>query len=143
MYPSGNPFEYGNQPLSTLEQSQALKAESVRSEPEPLPLNRTPENGPTQGYEMGQFTQQPTFIPQPEHSWQSSGDRPDLGTYAMPPRPPGMDQHIGSHPTFWQQLAQGPPGLTPGVGMDDVFTGGNWNAMYMDPEGRPPGSYGQ
>ena len=99
-------------------------------------IDPSSEPGGMPGYDMGHF-HQPTFIAPQQEPWQNPdgllGARAeDINVYTMPARPPG-DPGMSGNQTFWQQLARGPPGLTPGVGMEDVFGTDGWNTMYPNP----------
>jgi hypothetical protein len=143
MFPSSNPFAYGNQPLSTLEDSQMM----ARGQQSDMP-------GPTTGFdlsasEVGQQADSfsafsnPAFAnPEPQFPYsqgaQASASMPGNNppTYQVPPSMCGVSDigNLNIDESFWQQMGKsGRTGLTPGVNLDELFGhDGGWNPMYID-----------
>ena len=138
MYPSTNPFEYGNQPLSILEDHQAMKTERLDMMSEPGGYQpRAPDTG-FEGYSLENFDHSNTGPVHQGEPWQDQRDNlmgnaeHTSGAFHAAPGNVAMDvSQMGNTEAFWQQLARGQTGLTPGVGLDDIFGTDGWNPLYM------------
>lgn len=141
MYPSTNPFAYGNQPLSILEDNQMIATDQ-----------HTSISAITDTFEFPAGNRRRFNIPFENFNISALGSLPQPGTYG-PQRHDGISiprehgtsvqmtsstaaQDAGNTNTFagfWQQIDRGRTGLTPGVNLDDLFgADGGWNPGYMD-----------
>ncbi|KZF24154.1 hypothetical protein L228DRAFT_266514 [Xylona heveae TC161] len=125
MFPSADPFAYPNQPMTTLE--------NFRQSQEPFSLfqSPTPSNGlfmlngnssnPYDNLEVplfGPLPPYPYLVPD-QHLDTALATQPDSGNVMMPV----MDD---------PQEAQGRPAITPGLDLDKIFGGDDWNGIFMD-----------
>jgi hypothetical protein len=134
MYPSTNPFAYGNQPLSILEDSRMI-----------APELQTPFTGPTCAFGTPGSNIGPPDMPFGGFSNTSFGNPPQQSPYdqdrhdptSAPRRnPPNFQMDLGNMNVdggFWQQMGKERTGLTPGINLDELFgSDGGWNPAYMD-----------
>lgn len=145
IYPSENPFAYGNQPLSILEDAQMMAPEQHILFARPTSAFGAPISSTGQAnVPFSSFSSAPFATSQQQQQQQAaySQDRP--GPTPMPRRSP-LNFHIplssGAHGMgntdvdegLWQQMGKERTGLTPGVNLDDLFgSDGGWNSVYMD-----------
>ena len=141
MYPSTNPFAYGNQPLSVLEDAQMMAPEQQSSFTGPtsafnvLASNPGPNNMPFDIFSeppFGTAEQQTTY----QHDRHEANPVPrDSPSYSKIPQCT-MTHEMGalhSEENLWQQMDKGRTGLTPGVNLDDLFgSDGWWNPLYLN-----------
>jgi hypothetical protein len=152
MYPSTNPFAYGNQPLAMLEDSQTITPEQLASFAGPASVFEVPaSDSGAQDMAFGSF-QNPVFTNPPQQGMyqtygQGSGlsspssNRPNfpITESAGPPRL----NHLNMDEAFWQQIDKGRTGLTSGVNLDELFgSDSGWSPMYMDQGYGRPGQGG-
>lgn len=133
MYPSTNPFAYGNQPLSILEDHQMMTAGQQSSFVGPTSnafgTSINSAHAPEMSFEI---FNNPMFRNLPQHGafqpvqyGSTSSSRPHLSHIQMPQS--NLDDGI------WQEMTKGRTGLTPGVNLDELFgSDGGWNPGYLD-----------
>lgn len=143
MYPSTNPFAYGNQPISSLEDAHMISPEQQNpftgraGEFEPVGSNVGPQTISFDGFNNSAFGTAPSqAMYQPERQdpasipWRNPSNlQLELGSLNM-----NVDQR------FWPQVEKGRTGLAPGINLDELFgNDGGWNPAYIDQGfGRPP-----
>ena len=143
MYPSTNPFAYGNQPLSALEDSQMI-----------VPDQQTSFSAATSTFEVPTSNCGPSNISFDNFSISAFGSLPAPSAYApqrlgATPMPRGNPTHMtvpqsiavqemgntNTYEGFWQQMDRGRTALTPVVNLDELFgADSEWNPGYMDQE---------
>jgi hypothetical protein len=143
MYPSANPFAYGNQPLSILEDSQTMASEHQPSsfmestgETRISPSNFGPHNVPLDSMSNGAFQNQAQHI-----AYRQAGQNATIVQ-----RRTSLDFQIAQQSNaeafettnldggYWQQLNKGHAGWTPGINLEELFgSDGGWILGYMNP----------
>jgi hypothetical protein len=134
MYPSANPFAYGNQPLSILEDFRMI-----------APGLQMPFPGPTRAFGTPGSNIGPPDMPFDGFSSTTFGIPPQQSPYDQdrhePTSAPRRNQphfqmdlgNMNVDEGFWQQMGKERTGLTPGISLDDLFgSDGGWNPAYMD-----------
>ncbi len=141
MYPSTNPFAYGNQPLSVLEESQMIaksQQTSLSAFTDTLHVptsNREAFTLPVDNFDISAFG---AFPPPGMNAQQRHGaaSMPQDHPTHVPTSQPTVAQDTGNtnmYEGFWPQMDGGRTGLTPGVNLDELFgADGGWNPGYMD-----------
>jgi len=144
MYPSPNPFAYGNQPLSTLEDTQMISCEPQFPFVEPttgfgISSTETGAHG-MPFYNLGNTlldnSGQPVMYQQIQNGSVLGPSRNPVGFQF--PQPSGAQDmgNVNEDEEFWQHMSKGRTGrtgLTPGLNLDELFgSDGGWNAGYMD-----------
>jgi hypothetical protein len=142
MYPSTNPFAYGIQPLSVLEDTHVIAPEQQSSLAGPAngfegserkndphkfsfeEFNNATFGNPTQQDMYQQHRQNPTSMVRGNHP----------GNLPIPPSTNVQEMgDFNMDDAFWQQTNKGRTGLTPGVNLDEIFgADGGWNPVFMD-----------
>ncbi len=141
IYPSTNPFAYGNQPLSILEDTQMMTPEQQTSLGGSTPAftipgsTHSPQNIDFNHFSNARFkASQPQAMYQHDRSGVTTPQTHTLPSYHLPQ--PTSTQETGNlnlDEEFWQQMAKGRTVLTPGINLDELFgSDGGWNSMYMD-----------
>jgi hypothetical protein len=141
MYPSPNPFAYGNQPLSILEDTQMIS-----SEPQFPFLGTTTAFGISSNetgahgvplYNLGNtlldHSGQPVIYQQIPNG-PALRPSPNRVDYQFPPASGVQDmRNVNGDEELWQQVSKGRTGRTPGLNLDELFgSDGGWSAGYMD-----------
>jgi hypothetical protein len=141
MYPSTNPFAYGNQPLSILEDTHMMSSEQ-----------QCPFVGPTTAFgissndigarDMRFYNPSNTLLENSgqQVTYQQIQNGSILGPSRNPmgfqiPQPTNVQdmRNMNGDEEFWQQLSKGRTGLTPGLNLEELFgSEGGWNSGYMD-----------
>jgi hypothetical protein len=134
MYPSANPFAYGNQPLSILEEFQMT-----------VPEIQTPFAGPTRPFGTPGSNIGPPNMLFNGFSNPNFGNPPQQSPYdqdrhdpASAPRrdQPNFPMDLGNMNVdggFWQQMGKQRTGLMPGINLDELFGSDDGrNPAYMD-----------
>jgi hypothetical protein len=141
MYPSTNPFAYGNQPLSILEDNQMIAPEQQTSftgatDTFEIPAgNRGPSNISFDNLNISTFGSPSQHgIYEQQRYGPTPMPRGDPSHVQMPESTPAQDMsNLGMDEGFWPQTDKGRTGLTPGVNFDELFgADGWWNPGYMD-----------
>ncbi len=141
IYPSTNPFAYGNQPLSILEDTQMMTPEQQTSMGGSTPAFAIPGTTPCpQNVDFNHFSNAPFNPSQTQAMYQD--DRTGVTTpqsrtmpsYHLPQSTSTQETgNLNLDEEFWQQMAKGRTVLTPGVNLDELFgSDGGWNSVYMD-----------
>ena len=141
MYPSTNPFAYGNQPLSILEDTQMMTAEQQTSFGRPTNAfgipgsTNSPPNVPFNHFSdppFGDSQSQPLY--QHDHSGVTTTPTRTLPNFRLPQSTSTQEAgNLNPDEEFWQQMAKGRTVLTPGINLDELFgSDGGWNPVYMD-----------
>ena len=144
MYPSTDPFAYGNQPLSILEDRQMMAPEQQTSFSGSTGTFRIPAGLPSASFDN---YNDPTFASSARYgtyAQQQHGSTPvprgNTSHIQMPESTAEQDMgNLNMDEGLWQQMFKGRTGLTPGVNLDELFgADGGWNPGYMDQgDGRP------
>jgi hypothetical protein len=147
MYPSPNPFAYGNQPLSILEDTQMISSEPQFPFVGPttafgISSNETEAHG-MPFYNLGNSlldnSGQPVMYQQIQNG-SVLGPSPNRVDFQYPQASSVQDmRNVNRDEELWQQWSKGRTGrtgrtgLTPGLNLDELFgSDGGWNAGYMD-----------
>ncbi len=141
IYPSTNPFAYGNQPLSILEDTQMMTAEQQTLLGGSTPAFTIPGStyGP-QNVDFNHFSNAPLKTLQPQAMYQhdrsgvTTPQRHTLPNFHLPQsRSVQETGDANLDEDFWRQMAEGRTALTPGINLDELFgSDGGWNSVYMD-----------
>lgn len=141
MYPSTNPFAYGNQPLSILEDSQMMTAGQQTSFGGPTNTfgipgsTNSPHNVPFNHFSDHPFGDSPSqALYQHDRSGVTTSSRRTLPNFHLPQSNSTQDAgNLNPDDEFWRQMAKGRTVLTPGINLDELFgSDGGWNPVYMD-----------
>ena len=128
MFPSGDPFAYPNQPMTTLENRQAIKQENpMDSGTFNLP-GPTTTGAPYDNYNAQMYNQMPPYMMPGQSSGYPQGVNTSMGmTSAGSNTPSSVPQGFGA--ANWSlNDTQSRPSSTPGGGFDQLF-GEDWGGF--------------